>query len=500
MTRRSFLLLFSVALLAGGAYLLASRFTYRTGFPLDDAWIHQTYARNLGVRGEWAFLPGQPSAGSTSPLWTALLALGYAVRLPYLAWSYLLGGASLLAVAWLGEQLFRALLPAQARWIPWAGLFLAGEWHLVWASVSGMETLVNAALVLLVLWQSTRARGRGWAWIGMSIGLAVWVRPDSVTLLGPAAVILFFNEAGWKRRAAAGAHLAAGMTLCFAPYLLFNLLLQGSIWPNTFYAKQAEYAAARQAPLLLRYWNELRLPLIGAGLFLLPGFGFFLARGVKERSWATLASGLWFLGYAFLYALRLPVTYQYGRYLIPAMPVYFILGLCGSSLLLARLRQNRAGWLLARVGGLSAALLWLAFMGLGAQRYGQDVAIVETEMVETAQWVAQNTPAESLVAAHDIGAMGYFGQRTLVDLAGLISPQVIPFIGDEASLAAWLDSQQVDYLEVLEDWYGSLPQGKEVVYRSQGRFSPAAGGSHMVVYRWRLQRTPTEIQRVEKGL
>ncbi len=39
-------------------YLLASAMLYRLGFPLDDAWIHQTYARNLALHGEWAFLPG----------------------------------------------------------------------------------------------------------------------------------------------------------------------------------------------------------------------------------------------------------------------------------------------------------------------------------------------------------------------------------------------------------------------------------------------------------
>ena len=36
------------------------------GFPLDDSWIHQTYARNLAQTGQWAFVPGVPSAASTS--------------------------------------------------------------------------------------------------------------------------------------------------------------------------------------------------------------------------------------------------------------------------------------------------------------------------------------------------------------------------------------------------------------------------------------------------
>ena len=52
------------------------------GFPLDDSWIHQSYGRNLGLRGEWALIPGQPSAASTAPLYTILLSIGYVLRIP----------------------------------------------------------------------------------------------------------------------------------------------------------------------------------------------------------------------------------------------------------------------------------------------------------------------------------------------------------------------------------------------------------------------------------
>jgi len=90
-----------IATFSLGSYLwLSSRYS-DFGFPLDDAWIHQTYARNLVERGEWSFTPGQPSAGSTSPLWSAILAIGYLFKIRPTSWAYFLGWILL----WLGATL-----------------------------------------------------------------------------------------------------------------------------------------------------------------------------------------------------------------------------------------------------------------------------------------------------------------------------------------------------------------------------------------------------------
>ncbi len=472
------------AILALAGYLIASSRVIGLGFPLDDAWIHQTYARNLGQFGEWAFIPGQPSAGSTAPLWSGLLALGYLLRLPFFGWTLLLGGLSLFGLAITGEALARRYFPAMDNRFPWMGLFLIGEWHLVWAAASGMETLFFGMCILLVLWKSSQARGRAWGTIGLLIGASVWVRPDGITLLGPVAFTLLLGGTSWRDRLRGLAWLAGGTGLLFAPYLLFNLLVQGSIWPNTFYAKQAEYAVQRQLPILVRLFNEVKLPLIGAGFFLLPGFVFSCWKAWRARCWAVLGAAIWFLGYAFIYALQLPVIYQYGRYFIPAMPVYFIIGLVGSLQLAQRFRARRLAWLFARVWILSGLIIWLAFYGIGAGRYAQDVAIIETEMVATARWVAVNTPPQALIAAHDIGALGYYGERQLLDLAGLVSPEVIPFIRDEGRIAGWLDEQKADYLVVLSDWYPDLPAGKPLVFRTNSHFVIEAGGKNMEVFRW----------------
>jgi hypothetical protein len=87
-----------------------------------------------------------------------------------------------------------------------------------------------------------------------------------------------------------------------------------------------------------------------------------------------------------------------------------------------------------------------------------------------------------VIAAHDIGALGYFDTHPLVDLAGLISPQVIPFMNDEHALASYLDAQGVQYLIVLQGIYPMLEAGRKVVYR--GLPWPYEE-MPMVVYRWR---------------
>ena len=76
--------------------------------------------------------------------------------------------------------------------------------------------------------------------------------------------------------------------------------------------------------------------------------------------------------------------------------------------------------------------------------------------MRAAAWVAENTEPDAIIAAHDIGALGYFGNRKLIDLAGLVSPEVIPFIRDEGQIAAYLNEQEADYLVTFPGWYSEV--------------------------------------------
>jgi len=475
-------LLFALAAIVSLAvYLGASAAGGPLGFPLDDAWIHQTYARSLGLRGEFSFVPGQPSAGSTAPLWSGLLAIGYLARINPLVWTYLLGAGVLAANAWLVYRLVLRWWPAASAAALAGALLVTLEWHLVWSAGSGMETLLFSGCALAVLvcdWPSQA----GWA--GLAAGLAVLTRPDGLSLGAVLVARAFLSERrSWRSLLVAG----VGFGALLVPYLLFNSALSGSPWPNTFYAKQAEYAILRDQPLLARLATVGVQPFVGVLAVLLPAIAVGVWQAAKCRRWeAPIALG-WVLAMIGAYALRLPVTYQHGRYLMPVIPVLLVLGVGG----LAAIARPGAGQLWARVlsrAWLAAfALLALVFWLRGALAYRTDVQIIQTEMVATAQWVAANTPAEALIAAHDIGALGYFGGRRILDMAGLVSPQAIPFIRDEGRLGAWLDQEGASYLMTFPGWYPSLstsPQAQRV-FSTAAPFGPAQGGENMAVYIWR---------------
>jgi len=299
-------------------------------------------------------------------------------------------------------------------------------------------------------------------------------------------------ERGWRRRIRSAIEMGAGFSLLFGLYLLWNRLLGGNWWPNTFYAKQTEYAIELQDTLWHRILEQAMQPLVGAGVLLFPAFILSMFEAGRERRWGALAGGLWAIGFLLLYALRLPVTYQHGRYVMPMMPVYFIWGLAGMAKWCQSARLSVGARVVSRAWMLATALVALAFWIMGARAYGRDVAFIESEMVVTARWVAANTESQAIIAAHDIGALGYYGKRTLVDLAGLITPEVIPIIRDEVQLKAYLDSHQVDYLVTFPSWYPHLVEGLQPLFLSGGSYSQAFDGENMVVYRWDGQRQEAE--------
>jgi hypothetical protein len=419
-----------------------------------------------------------------------LLALGYLLGLPYLPWALLLGGLSLWLVVWASRRIWRRLWPERAEkdWL--AGIILALSWPLVWSAASGMETLLFTALGLVLVGEwvgdeennsaSDRAvsRKRSPLILGFLSGLLILVRPDGLVLLLLLTLGLLFDGRGVKNGIKPAAIFLGTAILPLLPYFAFNLWSSNSIWPNTFYAKQTEYALLLEDSIITRFIRLLFFSLggpergwrgmSGAHLLLLPGLAAALWLALRSdwhtRQFNRLLPFLWAGGHIALYAWRLPVTYQHGRYLLPALPIWILSGLAGWQWLLTRFGSRRRGFFWRQVVSLTFVVLLLAFLFLGAQSYSTDVAFIESEMVRVAHWLDDNTPQDALLAAHDIGAIGFFTERPLLDLAGLITPEIIPFLADDQGMAHYVLDSGADYLVTAPGWpYEQLTRREGVV-------------------------------------
>ena len=467
------------SLIGVGYFLLVSALTYRIGFPLDDAWIHLTYARNFALHGEWSFRLGQGSAGSTSPLWTALLSIGFLLRIAPYVWTYFLGWLVLSLTAIIAENVARKVLSSYRTHVPWVGLFLALAWHLTWSAASGMETLLHGLIILIVLGMLIE-NSRQYLILGLLAGLSVWVRPDGLTLLGPILFTAFLQEPSFRSRGSALLKVFIGFGLLFFFYLLFNLALSGTPMPNTFYAKQAEYQEYLRSLSFSEQLTDYILPIIASPfVVLVPGFFLWIFKIIRERNWGAVAGLIWFLGYVGIYFTHLP-AYQHGRYIIPGFPILYLWGMIG---MVEHITFTRANQRISLLWQILLVVLVIGFQWVGASQNARDVILIETQMVRTAQWVNENLPAESTLAIHDIGAIGYFTQNPLIDLAGLVTPDVVPFIRDEARLAEYLNSTDANYLITFPSWYPQLTEGRSSVFQAGVDAFPF--DDKMTVYKWK---------------
>jgi len=549
-------LLLAGCLTLGILVLTADRFTGgQGGVPLDDAWIHFQFARNLARGDGLSFNPGEPTSGSTAPLWTLFLAGAYLLGCDFPVAGQVLSGACFLA-ALVATYVLGARLTGK-RWLgALAGAVVAVNGRMAWAALSGLETCLFAALSLLAINAHIRDRATLSSSMGATPGLSTGVTPSSskgvtlslskglagryrlstaalfglAALCRPEGYLLFalsladFLWASWRRSRITHhasrityyvlriAHHVSRLllpTVVFAaivlPYLLFSLRTSGHLLPNTYHAKAVvdlrpdlDFLSLTARYLILD--NPLLLPFYVLGLSVLLFPTLSSATGLGETSPQHHASllSLWSAGLPLIYACLHAALYQHGRYLIPLIPVNAVAGMVG--LLEAGRLATRRGYRW-RGSPRTLVLLVCVLVVVGtawrlptmARLYAWNVDNINEMHVALGEWAAEHTPPDAVLALNDIGAIAYVSERPIVDLAGLVTPEVIPLLrapDRDARLADFMAEQGVQYVIIFPNWFPGLAARTDVlepVYQVTLARNTIAGGEMMVVYRahWR---------------
>lgn len=417
--------------------------------PLDDTYIHFQYARQMATGHPYVYNTGDDlTSGSTSFLYTPILAVGYVIGFKGLSLAYWAVGVGVACLVGSAVLIYRLVLPDQPQgWHSTVALLItlsfALNGPLVWAALSGMETALFVFTVVLALyayrfWQGWRVMGAG--------VLAALVRPEGAVI---AVTLLMAHILNQTLQPTQPQPIAKRLKTLWQPYLLLplgavalqpcvNLALTGSLTASGNYAKSHLYDLSK--PLSERYftileaWWRLWREMLNGGYNATDGRYipvvvvilalFAIVDGVptsyrQRRVTPALLVGIWLLLMSAGIATLDTVFWHFKRYHLPLMAVMFPL----------------AGWVLvmvrpARVVKLSQAtavvilLLSASTLPEYARRYADNIKVVRHQQVAMARWVDANLPAEARLGVHDVGVMAYVGQRPTYDIVGLTTPDV----------------------------------------------------------------------------
>lgn len=417
----------------GGVLVLAAAvwilFRVRTGIVLEDALITYRHAENLALGRGFGFNPGEPVLGTTTPLLTLMLAavakLAGAGSIP-LASNALMIAAALGSALLLGGMLLRSgLSPAFAVL---AVLFVNLNPDMLWSTVGGLETPLVIFLMALGLDGALRER---WNRAAAAAALLVLARVDGAVW---AAILLV--AAAFRLRWRALRPLAIGVAV-LAPWLVFAWRYFGSVVPHTVVAKQAIGFGPGSVKYLPWLLNSLGVSFLGDltpveyavwTLFVAAGLGAILADPARRRFWPLAVYPA-----AFGIALWLGRAPAFEWYVVPVTWCGLVVGALGSLEWRRMLEAYGAqrGWRrwvpqVIFAGAWIVVALGVAGRDVGAFAYHR--ANQENEDAtrrRIGEWLRDHSKPGATVAMEAIGYEGTFSRRRVIDLAGVVSPEVV---------------------------------------------------------------------------
>lgn len=440
------------------------------GLALDDFFITYRYSLNLAEGRGFVFNAGERVFALTNPGLALVLALGRmltGLEAPMLASA--LSGLALLTVA--------VLLLFEARGLGRAPEALLGGTLLVTSSflwvLQGGEGMVMLALLLLAArWGADRP-----VLAGLLAGFAVWCRPEAAIGVGLLTILL------WRERKRLPWRLAATAAAAVLLGVLLAWLYFGTAIPNSLAAKRALAAGSsglgfwpQSAELARRHTGQLWPAVVGLGLL---------------GQWPLLRSGGRCLRLLSLLALSLTVIYPllgvpYAPWYVLPMAVAMLYGLGFLIGLPARLKAA-ATPLAGRALATAAAALALAAVVIS-------LAPAEARRLrrftwppymrayqQAAEWLNANSAPAAAVSYFEVGALGYFSDRTVIDLVGIVTPELLPYVRRRDFTGAFLarpgafalvDRDQGPFMPVDRPWFKRAyqpvaafgEQGKLVLY------------------------------------
>ena len=410
-----------VALCTAGALQIAGFHDLRH----DDAFITFRYAQNLATGNGLVFNPGEPVMGSTSPGHCLLAAIAYLSfgKLWVPSAMSALGCLAWLAQAVVLQRILRGALGDGGALFVASAVAAGAAWSHRYVA---LETNIVAAFVLAAILAAVRSRWITCALLSAAAGL---MRPDAYLVAGPLGMLCVA-----ERRAACWKPALVGLTASL-PWAVFAAFRYGTVIPQSAVVKFAHVPFDRYVVALVDFcgrnlfsarihhgfFREGTPSLLGVAAWLLAAAGTWVLVRRCAKLWVVPACAvLYAVAYSFL---RASIGLEWHVY-----PISLIVAVLALSAVAALADNARQLWRPSVV-----VVVAVSVVGLYAYRtlrysdahprayfYGARHEVYRA----LADCLAVRARAGDQVAAREVGTLAYYTGLTMVDLEGLITPDI----------------------------------------------------------------------------
>lgn len=425
--------------------VLASTYGYRN-WVTDDSYIYLRVAENIARDGKWAFNPTEVFNAVTSPIYAAALAITYEIIGSPIALNVLYAVSLILA----GCILFIGLRSSGV------GVALGSVVAILsWNDLSKSVGLEIGFMILFMAASALALDRQKPFWAGVASGALALVRPEGLAMLP----LLLFAEKSRSPRA--WLLLLLGWALAVAPWLAFSISAFGTISPHT--------AEIKHIQSTIPWWNWgpwgiiflARAPLIPLCFIAAPfSIPVFVRQWKLEYRFPSIFVGFGLIQISAYSILSAPSAYFWYR--VPGgvtVIVATIIGLAHLGRILKKVTASatsvltRYGWRLG--SGILATLAALTFVAHGyllLQGFGKSYPLSE-EKRTVGLWLNKNSKPGDVVAGTEIGYLGYYSDRKILDMLGLLDRAAIAPL--KAGQWDWWLQENPEYIVIHDPaWIG----------------------------------------------
>jgi hypothetical protein len=450
--------------------------------PTEDGYLLLTVARNIALGLGMSTAGGEVPTNGIQPLITFLFAGGYwlvegdktagvllAMLLSTLIAVAAAAASFVFAVQMLAGHRARKELAAVA-----AGLWFASPLYGI-HTTNALETGLYSLCVVVSLIALERLCRLGMSasrviGLGASLGVAFWARNDAVFLIASVCLALALIGLGSSRLTGLRAAVATGLvaTAVAVPWMWSNFVRFGSIVPVSGRSERMGAAFAENAQLipgkLFEYVSiigavparfELAFPMpVVTSLTVLGAVAVAAVawkRSDNTRRALIFAAGGFALLLSVYYGLFFGAAHFVARYLMPASFPLTLLTVVTVAFLLERVPHGaiKSGARILLLPTVALPLLWNVYLRYEDRMYHQHFQVVD--------WVTENVPPETWVAAVQTGTLGYFHDRS-VNLDGKVNPHTLKLraqtLLDPTGKDHVLEYIRGSRVEYIADWWG----------------------------------------------